>query len=254
MVLTAFVLVTYFGSDLAQIKSEASTFLKERDIAVRWEYPATKNTESWHVTSKPVGPSMEADAMAFWKIFKQEFAKYPKCFLKLSGLKEVDFVWGLAVGGQVRSAMPDFINERLVLDVSNIKSADWFVRHVIHHEYYHMIEEQTHGSAYYKDPEWSKLNPSSFKYGDGGAKMRDGSVTPLKHPEPGFVNLYSTAGLEEDKAEIWAVMFCSSDWKTIAPWLKEDHILASKIQYLEDFASSACPEMDASYWSKVRQG
>ena len=73
------------------------------------------------------------------------------------------------------------------------------MRHVIHHEYFHMVEEQVNGSAYFKDPKWAALNTKGFKYGSGGDKMRDGNVTPLTHPQAGFVTSIRLLGWKKTR-------------------------------------------------------
>lgn len=252
MSILALFLTLHAAPDFPALQTEASKFGASHGYEVRWEYQVNAAVREWNVVGKPVTATMSAKAQKFWAVFKQEFGKYPKCFLERVKIKEVDFVSGLSVYGQQRYAMPDYVNERLVLDVDNIANDETYVRHVIHHEFYHMVEEQLNGSAYFKDPKWARLNPSGFKYGLGGDKMRDPNVTPLRHQQKGFVNLYSTSGLEEDKAEMWAVMFCSTEWKKVSPWLKEDAVLAAKVDYLTSFCSKLCPEMNKAFWIKAR--
>ena len=60
------------------------------------------------------------------------------------------------------------------------------------------------------DPLWHCLNPPGFRYGDGGAQDRDGTATISPHSEvdigvgTAFLNRYSMAAIEEDKAEVYA--------------------------------------------------
>lgn len=228
-------------------------FAKARGLRLTASYVPTSSTRSWNVTSKPIDSKSLPTARVFWKYFQEEFGKYPTAFLKRVGLKEINFVTRLAVGGMPVKAMPDYVNERLVLDV-DMADDEWYSRHVVHHEFYHLVEEQMFGSAYYKDPVWAAMNTKGFKYGNGGASAQNPEVTPLTHPHPGFINLYSESGLEEDKAEMWTVVMFGDDWRTVSPWMKKDAILRKKAEYLEKFAKKTCPEMDAKFFTRIRKG
>ena len=127
--------------------------------------------------------------------------------------------------------MPDYFKETLYYDFT-VKSFAEYPRRMVHHEYYHMIEQQFNGNAYFK-PKWAKLNEKGFEYGRGGAVNRDRTNSIFDHPLPGFVNRYAMSGLEEDKAEIWAVLFVTENWNTVKPWLADDHILRNKVEYTE---------------------
>lgn len=202
-------------------------------------------------TYSPVIKENEARATAFVAMFVQEFAKYPADFIKASKLKRVLFVENLAVGAQRRAAVPAYDTEDLLYDVTYIGN-DRYVRHVVHHEFYHMLEQEWNGSAYYKDPKWAALNAPDFKYGAGGENAYGkGDVWSFVHPKPGFINVYSTYGLEEDKAEVWAVMFVPANWKLVAPLVEEDAILRAKVGYLREFGRTKSPSMGEEFWKSL---
>ena len=250
--IAAFLTSSYAAPQVSEsVPSEWSAFGKERGIQVKVQYVPTESVKTWNVKSKPITKQTMKLATKFWPFFKSEFEKYPLEFLQKSGLKEIDLVTDLSVNGSPVKAMPDYVNERLVLDVT-MADDEWYSRHVTHHEYYHLVEDQHFGSPYYKDPNWAKFNPPSFKYGKGGAYARDPKVTPFTHPQAGFINLYSQSGLEEDKAEVWAVIMYAGNWKVVSPWLKTDSRLKNKTQYMMDFAERVSPKMDKDYWKKVQ--
>jgi len=202
-------------------------------------------------TYSPVSKPNDARAVKFVDMFVQEFSKYPVDFIKASKLKRVVIVENLAVGAQRRAAVPAYDTEDLLYDVAYVGN-ERYMRHVVHHEFYHMLEEQWNGSAYYKDPNWALLNPPDFKYGTGGDDAYGrGDVWSFVHPKPGFINLYATYGLEEDKAEVWAVMFVQENWKIVAPMLADDPVLRAKVSYMREFARSKSPSMNDEFWKSL---
>ncbi len=217
---------------------------------VTFAFPREETMKGWaNMNFKPV--QNENDAAAFTDLFLEEFSKYPIELIKLSNLKRVEFVERLAVGKQYRAAVPDYEHEVLYYDVSYVRNQR-YSRHVVHHEFYHMLEQEWNGSAFFKDQAWARLNAKDFMYGTGGSEAYGhGDVWSFVHPKPGFINLYSTYGLEEDKAEIWAVLFVPDNWRLVQKAVSEDPILRAKVGYLREFARSKSASMNDSYWRQV---
>ena len=166
------------------------------------------------------------------KILAAELGKYPMPLLQKSKLKGIAIVKNLSVAGQRRAAMPDYENEILYLDFQRGAHNPAYQAHVIHHEFFHLLEQELNGSAYFKDPEWAKLNPKNFRYGKGGKKQRGNDNFALVHPQSGFINRYSTSALEEDKAEIYAALFIPAERKKITAMAANDTHLAAKIKMM----------------------
>lgn len=162
----------------------------------------------------------------------RELGKYPKTLLKKANLKGIVIVKNLCIAGQRRSAMPDYVNEILYLDFQRGSHAPQYQAHVIHHEFFHLLEQELNGSAYFKGPEWAKLNPKNFKYGNGGKHQRGDDNFGLVHPQAGFINRYSTSGMEEDKAEIYAALFIPAERKKINTMAAKDPHLKAKINMM----------------------
>jgi hypothetical protein len=224
--------------------------LSSRFPGVSFVFPRQETTKGWaNLSFKPV--QNENDAAAYVELFAEEFTKYPSEIVKSSKLKRVEFVEKLAVGSQFRAAVPDYEHEVLYYDVT-YASRPRYSRHVVHHEFYHMLEQEWNGSAYYKDQEWSKLNEKGFVYGTGGSEAYGrGDVWSFVHPRPGFLNLYSTYGLEEDKAEVWAVLFVPENWSLVKDSVAEDPILRAKVGYMREFGRSKSSAMDEKFWRQV---
>ena len=210
--------------------------------------PAGRGSYSY----EPIADARSEIADRYVDLFIEEFGKYPTDFIRASKLKRVIFVQGLTIGQQKRAAFPDTRGEDLLFDVTSAQN-ERYARHVVHHEFYHMLEDDWNGSAYYKDPNWSLLNEAQFQYGAGGAAYQTGSVWEFNHPKTGFINIYATSGLEEDKAEIWAVMFVAENWRMIEPMLASDPVLRAKVSYMREFARSKSPTMSIDFWSEVAQ-
>jgi hypothetical protein len=84
------------------------------------------------------------------------------------------------------------------------------------------------GKIYDKDPIWESYNPADFEYGRGGAYEREWK--PLENNKKEFLNFYSTTGIEEDKAEIYAFMMLECNKiKDV-----ENEGLKKKIEYIKN--------------------
>ena len=187
------------------------------------------------------------------RLFSEEFRKYPKAFVSKTRLTSIVLVKDLAFQGQLRSAVPDFKREILILDFKRGLFAPIYQRHVIHHEFYHLIEEEINRDPSWKDPHWAQFNRKRFRYGSGGDKVQDNSNVYLyTHPAPGFINLYAMSALEEDKAEIYASLFVCPEYERIKEWAGSDPILASKIKYMKRFLKGLEQTMDEKYWTCPR--
>ena len=215
---------------------------------------AQSEGEAGKSTYKPVQPENMDLAAGFYKAVIDEFSKYPRDFMEASNLKKIVLVEQLYEGTRDRPGLPRASEETLYYDVSRFKNQT-YARDLIHHEFYHMLEEQWNGSQFYKDPKWAAFNPSDFKYGSGGADAIRGpdgkNLWPLNHPQPGFASKYATSGLEEDKAVIWGSMFVRERWTLLKKLVAVDPIISAKVQYLREFARSRSPEMEGEYWEIV---
>jgi Putative zinc-binding metallo-peptidase len=186
--------------------------------------------------------------------FLKEWGKYPVEWVKKTGIRSIIFVKDLKVQGQKRYAMPNAEKMALYFDVNYGKFAsNQYLRHCIHHEYYHLIEYQFFKDFYYKDPNWMAFNRADFTYGEGGAAAyTNGMAARKKHPV-GFPTGYATFGLEEDKAEVFAFLMTTSEYVQLADWQKEDIILSNKIAYMKSFMKGICGEMDDAYFLEIHQ-
>jgi hypothetical protein len=189
------------------------------------------------------------DLKSYTPLFVEEFSRYPPAFVKAAGLKRIVLCTDLAFAGQVRNAIPDFEHDTLYLDVRRGNHAPDYQRKVIHHEFYHLVDFKDDGRLY-EDADWSALNPADFKYGPGGAAVQDQpetSVLTAKHP--GFLNHYSTTGVEEDKADLFANLIVEP--KYVAARARNEAVLALKVELLKSQLKQFCPNLDAAFWKAI---
>lgn len=186
---------------------------------------------------------------AYAALFVPEFNLYPPDLIKRSKLKRVVLCTGLMFADQQRTAIPDFEHDALYLDVARGAANKAYVRKVLHHEFYHVIDLRDDGNLY-KDERWVKLNPADFKYGTGGKNAQDkGDTSVLSDKYPGFLNHYSTTGVEEDKAEVFANLVVDAAY--VAERAKKDRVLASKVERMKELVTKFCPDVKEGFWESA---
>ncbi|MEM7181421.1 MAG: hypothetical protein AAF518_10950 [Spirochaetota bacterium] len=209
---------------------------------------------SWPIRYRFASKTDEPRLYSYLQLFAKEFSKYPKSFIVRTGLEKIIVVKDLQIYGQLRAAIPDFYRENLLLDFLNSTGYAIYQKHVIHHEYYHMIEEQFNQSPYWQDPSWNRLNPSGTRYGAGGVTVQNQiNMYTYSHPRLGFVNLYSLSGLEEDKAEIFASLFVREEWQLVQKWQKTDRVLFAKVRYMQEFLREIDTSFTREYWARLER-
>jgi hypothetical protein len=192
-----------------------------------------------------------ADLESYSAIFAFEWSLYPPELVKRTRMTRVVFCKNLSFAGQTRTAVPDFDNATLYLDVTRGRHDDRYVRRVIHHEFFHFIDVRDDGKLY-QDERWAKLNPPGFKYGNGGAKVQDDpTVTTTGKDEPGFLNRYAISGVEEDKAEVFAYMMVEP--KAIAERIEKDKYVRLKTERMTELIAAFAPKADGEWWAAVEK-
>jgi len=185
------------------------------------------------------------------RLFAPEFTLYPPELVKRTKLKQIVLCEELSFDGQRRNAVPDFEHNTLYLEVRRGADNKTYLRKVIHHEYFHIIDYMDDGRVY-QDKRWAALNLVDFKYGSGGRNVQNlGTTSVLTEKFPGFLNHYSTTGVEEDKAEVFANMIIDPAY--VEDRASKNHVLLAKVERMRDLLLSFCPEMNEEFWEKVRR-
>jgi hypothetical protein len=192
----------------------------------------------------------DKELRAYAGLFASEFSLYPVEAVKRAQLKRIVLCRELSFAGQLRTAIPDYDHDTLYLDVVRGSYDKRYVRKVLHHEFFHLIDYRDDGNVY-QDERWAKLNAKDFKYGNGGKNAQDRSDTSLLTDKyPGFLNHYSTTGVEEDKAELFAHLIIES--KHVEEYRKNDKVIKAKVERLKELLSEFCPEMNDDFWEKAQ--
>ncbi len=207
------------------------------ETAIRWAH--------WkYLTDNDVKTTAE-----FVNVFIEEWSKYPVDFIKKTNLKEIVFVKDLTVSGQKRKAMPDYVGEAVYYDITSGNGL--YAQYVIHHEFYHNVEEDFFGDVYFFDPIWNSYNEDDFEYGQGGYTAYEG--VDMGELRKGFVTNYSMYGLEEDKAEVFSHLMVAEYYYITMEMIKQDEILRNKVTYMVNFLNEISPEMDWNYFKRINR-
>ena len=67
---------------------------------------------------------------------------------------------------------------------------------------------------------------------------------------PGFLNHYSTTGVEEDKAEIFANLIVEPE--VVKKRAETDAVLQSKVAQMRELLAAFCAEMNDDFWKKAQ--
>jgi hypothetical protein len=188
------------------------------------------------------------------RLLHREFGRYPTSAVRRTGLKQIILCADLSFGGQKRTAIPDFEHDTLYLDIERASYDRNYQIQVLHHEFFHVIDYADDGLVY-EDKDWASLNPSDFAYGSGGRNAQNVADTNvLTDRYPGFLNHYSTTGVEEDKAEIFARLIVEP--AMVKQRAESDPVLRAKIEKMESLVRKFSDEMDEEFWegfSKLRR-
>ena len=170
--------------------------------------------------------------------------------MKNSGLKFLmlceDLVWGNKHPEGMASVHYDKSPGVFYLSINKINSHNNKVRkniikHVFHHEFYHIID--THLTNVIIDTKWTKLNINGYSMIPTQAKWEiDNSIK-------GFATKYSRNNEAEDKAEIFSLLI--SQHSKIKKILETDEILYKKAKLLISRMKKISNEIDNTFWNNL---
>ena len=152
----------------------------------------------------------------------------------------------LSFAGELRNAVPIFDTVELAYDVELVMLGPSFARHVFFHELYHMIDWL---DDYQLDVDWAwaRSNPAGTKYGEGGAASR--KAPAFHRPRPGFVSWYAGSAIEEDKAELFAVLMTQP--RRLSTRMEKDPVLQAKVALLKKRLKDYCSACDDAWWTRI---
>jgi hypothetical protein len=184
----------------------------------------------------------------------RELQLYPEGFLRRAGLNGIVLVRDLVVKeeGVARPASAYIFENRLFLDVPLAYRAIQAGTRVrfIHHIIWHRLDERA--GTMWKDPEWVALNPSNFEYGifsRGGVHETRAGSGNLSTEYPGFLNLYSTGNLPDDKAEVYAYTMVIHSW--VRERSRQDEYLARKVSAIKARLAALDRNFSDDFWNRI---
>jgi len=196
----------------------------------------------YNVTGEAVSDEMLA---RYEPILEAEWRRYPRTLMVMTRLGRIVIGKNVRVLDQPRAAVPEFYPGWFWLDADVGSRLPDYGRHVIHHDFFHMIDEYDSPDGRV-DRAWEKLNLPNVKYGNGGWFMQKGNVGALRTDLPGFLDEYSTSAVEEDKAEIYSHLITSRDF--VLERTKLDPVIASKVERIKSLIVAFEPQMGATWW------
>ena len=196
------------------------------------------------------GRTASSDALTkYTPLFVKEFQRYPQSFVVASRLKRIVLCEDLSFDGQRRSAVPDFEHNALYLDVKRGDHNAMYQRKVMHHEFFHIVDFVDDGEVY-RDDQWAAMNAKEFRYGTGGRNAQDIATTSvLTDRFPGFLNHYSTTGVEEDKAEMFANLLV--EYRYVMQRATRDAVVQQKVDAMKKLLAEFCVDLDAKFWERL---
>ncbi len=189
------------------------------------------------------------DRERYVPLLVSEFSLYPSELVRRTGLRRLVLCTGLSFAGQRRNAVPDFEHHTLYLEVARGAYSTFYMRTVIHHEYFHMVDYLDDGHLY-DDTAWERLNRAGFRYGAGGKHAQDDNTVSLLIETPGFLTRYAMAGVEEDKAELFAHLMVHP--AAVEERARRDTVVAAKVRQMKALLARFCSRVDAAFWKRVQ--
>ena len=170
--------------------------------------------------------SNKSDLDNKYNLIYKNLNKYSYSFLKKINLKYIVLCENLSISGISTAGIPDNIMKTLILD---IKFDEKYFERVIHHEVFHIINDQH--KSFFNEDDWKKFNNSKFEYAECSTCTEKLGLEKYEKTE-GFFTEYSKSTASEDMAEVYShLIYLNRD--KINRIRKLDEILNKKISYIE---------------------
>ena len=170
--------------------------------------------------------SNKKDLDLSYNIIYKNLNKYTYSFLKKINLKYIVLCENLSISGINTAGIPDNVMKTLILD---IKFNQKYFERVIHHEVFHIINDQH--KELFNENDWKKFNDLKFKYAKCSTCTENLALDKYEKTK-GFFTEYSKTTVSEDMAEVYSHMIYL-DIKRIKQIRDLDEILNKKISYIE---------------------
>lgn len=233
---------------LGQASAQESVEQQVRDFEEKYSLELVLSDYSFRPDQDGISGEDSSKTAQYLPLLFAEFGLYPPDFVRETGVTQIVLCKHLAYQKQRRAAIPGLRTGILYFDVERGAGHPMYQRSVIHHEYFHLIDYRDDGKLYV-DKQWASLNPGDFQYGNGGAQVQDDLSQGLTFDQPGFMNRYSTQGVEEDKAEIFAYLITES--ALMAKRVVKDPVVAAKVKMMKQLMASFSQSIDQEFWTRA---
>jgi hypothetical protein len=195
------------------------------------------------------------DVYRYLKIFSEEIDKYPKSFFKKIHLKHVLLVKKLFNEESPAEGIYDSLHNVVYIEFLRGKRFNFSQRHNVHHEIFHVIDFELQRQQFLDSISWEALNPLGVEYSKEEARMIEKNrAYHFSAPEQiGFITLYARTSALEDRAEVFASLMVSSQYKIAMRWMRVDSVLKSKIEYIQKVMKNFIPDWNEDYWLKIHK-
>ncbi len=254
----SFLLLLFRVGDVAGGAPDAISLLwreAERTIGVPILLPSSPQlpvSSQGDVSFRPLGRGESSSTENYLRLYREEFSKYPRSFTRAVNLEWVAFVKGLKVSNEPRAATylrhfaPHTMEPAggMVYDVQQGALHETYVRWVLHHEFFHFIDDRLNRGL--EDRAWTQLNPKAFRY-----TGRDSPYSnPLDYPRSAAITSYSMKSVWEDRAELFAALFVEQVHPRLRQIADGDPVVRSKIRFMMQLLGRIDPAMNERYFRK----
>jgi hypothetical protein len=184
----------------------------------------------------------------YTNLLAAELAVYPPDFIKRSNIERLVLCTNLRSHRHKVSGITDmglFKIDTLFLDLSHTAHNWDFSRRTFHHELFHAIDFSDSLEGYI-DTEWRKLNSEDYKY-----FASDENFSAVETRQSGFITMYSTRSVLEDKAELYSFMIV--EYPTVHERCLTDQVLSRKVEHLKKSLRTFSPHFNDTFWDKVQR-
>ena len=161
---------------------------------------------------------------------KNELNVFKKKFFEKIKLRYIVLCEELKVG-EINAL--GFANPEMETILLNINTNDNDFERVIHHEVFHIIENNY--KKFFPDTVWVKLNNPNFYYSDSSTNPEVYSLAKISSTD-GFFSEYAKYSISEDMAETFS--FINSREKYVSEVINLDKILNKKVIFIKEGMSN----------------
>jgi hypothetical protein len=214
---------------------------------VAFDHIVTVDIPNWRIKANP---TTSERCVRYLQTLQGELDSYPTELFRKAGLRRIVVCSKLALNDRVYGGTADSEHGVIYLQIPDEQSDSIYLRMAVHHEFFHLLDFAL--GHFESDPAWETLNVPGFRYGAGGETMLDDPLAGI--PDPllaGFINKYSTSGLAEDKAEVFAYMMVAP--LVLEARLPKDGVLWAKRKTMEFLLQEISPTINCEFWRAIRE-